>query len=241
MNAIIETNYPPAGRSRARPAQILDPIEHDSPGDERLVTTRRAVCRIATVAAEAGARFQRDGVGIDPMAWMLAPRRMFDGVAPIDACLARGPFLRGVLVHGLALDLDMDPDDLDALFDDEAGDAPVVVNGSDQPGASSALRLRPPPPRLFTATVVCRDGVETVHAFHASLAIEAGEVMRRLHFRIGAASSDAVIVEGFDPTNPMVEAMVAPAIVDMLAQVARNPLSPLAAGLDLNVEQRFHG
>jgi hypothetical protein len=50
-----------------------------------------------------------------------------------------------------------------------------------------------------------------------------------------------VIVEGFDASDPMVEALVAPAVADTLLLVAQDPRSPLAAGLDLNVEQRFYG
>jgi hypothetical protein len=220
-----------------RPIAIIDPIDHDQPGDEAVHATRRAMCRIATVAAEAGARFQREGIGVDPMAWMLAPRAMFGGEAPIDACLRRGPFLRGVLVHGLGLDLDMGAEEVDELLDGDASTLAAAPTGR----VSIPATLPAPAPRLFTATVVSRDGFETVHAFHASLATDDAEVAGRLFCRMGGAAAGAVIVEGFDPSDPMVEALVAPAVAHTLALVADDPASPLAAGLDLNVEQRFLG
>lgn len=242
MNATVHPGSAEWSRSLRGSISTIDPLDHDLPGDEKLITTRRALCRVATVAAEAGARFQREGVGVDPMAWMLAPRSMFDGAAPIDACMLRGPFMRGVLVHGLALDLDMGAEEVDDLLDCDA-DEPVrqrtprtgdIVSVPDNdPGQTGQ--------RLYTATIVSRDGFETVHAFHASLAVDEIEVAGRLFCRIGPASAGAVIAEGFDVSDPMVEALVAPAMADMLLQVAADPLSPLAAGLDLNVEQRFLG
>lgn len=242
MNATIHPGSTDWSRSLRGPIVSIDPLDHDLPGDETLVTTRRALCRVATVAAEAGARFQREGVGIDPMAWMLSPRTMFDGAAPIDACMRRGPFMRGVLVHGLALDLDMGAQEVDDLLDCDA-DEPVRRRAARKGEVVSALDhgLSQSGQRLYTATIVSRDGFETVHAFHASLAVDEAEIAGRLFCRIGPASAGAVIAEGFDVSDPMVEALVAPAVADMLLQVAADPLSPLAAGLDLNVEQRFLG
>lgn len=245
MNATVQCGSAARSPVCDRPIAIIDPIDHDLPGDEAILATRRGMCRIATVAAEAGARFQREGTGIDPMAWMLAPRTMFGGEAPIDACLRRGPFLRGVLVHGLGLDLDMGAEEVDDLLDGDASvlaAAPPARPRRGGPGrAAIPTSLPAPPPRLFTATVVSRDGFETVHAFHASLAVDDAEVAGRLFCRMGGAAADAVIVEGFDASDPMVEALVAPAIAHTLALVADDPASPLAAGLDLNVEQRFLG
>lgn len=245
MTVTIQCGSAARGPGRDRPIATIDPIDHDLPGDEAFLATRRGLCRVATVAAEAGARFQRDGTGVDPMAWMLAPRTMFGGEAPIDACLRRGPFLRGVLVHGLGLDLDMGAEEVDELLD---GDASELAAASPSPprrggkGRSAIPTALPEPSqRLFTATVVSHDGFETVHAFHASLAIDDAEVAGRLFCRIGGAAAGAVIVEGFDASDPMVEALVAPAVAHTLALVAADPTSPLAAGLDLNIEQRFFG
>jgi hypothetical protein len=62
----------------------------------------------------------------------------------------------------------------------------------------------------------------------------------RLRARHGSAIAyDVEISEGFDPAAPMAEALVSPAVADMLAQVAADPGSPLAKGLSVYIEQRF--
>lgn len=235
---------------RAADGVVLDPLDDDHPDDDLIVTTRRALCRVALVATEAAGRFERDGVAHDPMSWMLAPRRLFGGAAAIDACLDRDACMRGVLVHGLGLGLDIDPVALDALtadddWDEDDGTDVVTIfhavdDGSGDGGVSPFEHHRPRG-RLFTATVVANDGFETVQAFHASIASDEAEISGRLFCRMGAASADAVIVEGFDPSDPLVGALVSPAISQTLTLVAENPRSALAAGLDLNVEQRFYG
>ncbi len=85
---------------------MLDPLENDD-DDENVVLTLREIVRIALVASEVGARFQREGIPSDPMAWMLAPRRAFHGAPPIEACASRQDCAKAVLIHGLGLDLDV--------------------------------------------------------------------------------------------------------------------------------------
>ena len=233
---------------------FVDPLDADMPDDEPVVTTRRAISRVALVATEAAGRFQREELRHDPMTWMLAPRALFGGSSAIDACLDRDACLRGVLLHGLSLGLDADPAAIDALADegddqrDGADDQWVV--GDPPSGRPSnvtgkvvemAPRRASPEPRqwLFTATIVADDGFETVHAFHASFAADEEEIAGRLFMRMGPASADAAIVRGFDHTSPIVEALVSQAICDTLMMIDAEPSSPLAAGLDLNIEQRF--
>lgn len=243
-------------------AAFPDPLDHDLPSDDVVVTTRRGMVRMALVATEVASRFQREGVQHDAMAWMLSPRALFDGAAAIDACTDRDACLRGTLLHGLSLGLDAEPGEIDALVDDDGdadGDAidPRGDGGGDLdthrmvaevhrtgggPRHDNVLPLRPkaePAPRLFTATVVADDGFETVHAFHASFAMDEAEIAGRLYMRMGAAAADAAIVRGFDHTSPIVEALVSQAICDTLMMIDAEPSSPLAAGLDLNIEQRF--
>ncbi len=244
-------------------AAFPDPLDHDLPSDDVVVTTRRGMVRMALVATEVASRFQREGVEHDAMAWMLSPRALFDGAAAIDACTNRDACLRGTLLHGLSLGLDAEPAEIDALVDDD-GDAdgeaidPRCDGGGDLdthrlvaeghrtgggPRHDNVLPLRPkaePAPRLFTATVVADDGFETVHAFHASFAMDEAEIAGRLYMRMGAAAADAAIVRGFDHTSPIVEALVSQAICDTLMMIDAEPSSPLAAGLDLNIEQRFY-
>lgn len=250
-------------------AAFPDPLDHDLPSDDVVVTTRRGMVRMALVATEVASRFQREGVQHDAMAWMLSPRALFDGAAAIDACTDRDACLRGTLLHGLSLGLDAEPGEIDALVDDNdvndgndgAADSeaidPRCAGGGDLdahqlvaeghrtgggPRHDNVLPLRPkaePAPRLFTATVVADDGFETVHAFHASFAMDEAEIAGRLYMRMGAAAADAAIVLGFDHTSPIVEALVSQAICDTLMMIDAEPSSPLAAGLDLNIEQRF--
>lgn len=219
---------------------VIDPLDDDLPGDEVVITTRRGICRVALVATEVADRFQREGLRYDAMTWMLAPRRLFGGASAIDACLDRDACLRGVLIHGLSLGLDAEPETVDALTGDDDGDLPDAC-GIDGGNVLSFERPGVGTLRLFTATVVSRADGETIQAFHASLAVDGTEVAGRLYDRIGAASVDALVVEGFDPGNPLVTALVSPAMCDTLELIAGDPGSPLAAGLDIYVEQRFFG
>jgi len=106
-----------------------DPLDDDHADDDCVVLTRRRLVRLALVACETGARFQRDGVRHDPMAWMLAPRRLFGGRTAIDACLELDGCNRAIVLHGLALGLDADEEEIDALLSDEPGDIDGDVDG----------------------------------------------------------------------------------------------------------------
>lgn len=250
MNMIVAKRTrvaaPPALIS-SRALTVMDPLDADDPTDEAVVTTRRAICRVALVATEVAGRFQREAVDHDPMSWMLAPRRLFGGSTALDACLDRDDCLRGVLIHGLALGLDADPEFIDGLTADNdtaIGDDGAVAGPSAGDARENVIPFVPRAEgelRLFTATIVVNDGFEAVHAFHASLATEEAEVAGRLYCRLGAAAADARIVDGFDPADPLVAALVSDAICDTLALIAAEPGSPLADGLDVNIEHRFFG
>lgn len=56
-----------------------DPLDHDMIGDALVITNRRSLLRVALVAAETASRFAPEQMDADPMAWMLSPRRLFDG------------------------------------------------------------------------------------------------------------------------------------------------------------------
>lgn len=218
-----------------------DPLDADETADAAVYTTRRGLTRVALIAAETGARFQREGLAADPMAWMLAPRRLFSGMAAIEACLDRDHFMRGLVLHGLSLGVDAEPGFIDGLTAESGGDFRTDA-GVDGPGLNGRTsKLGRGEMRLFTATVAVHDGRESVQAFHASLATDPAEVADRLARRIGLASMDARITAGFDPTDPLVAALVSEVLCDTLALIAAEPGSPLAAGLDLTIEQRFSG
>lgn len=240
----MEATFPGRGYRAAGPASPFfyeDPLDPDAPTDVATPTTRRALIRLALVAAETGARFQRDGLPHDPMSWLLAPRTLFHGASAIDACLRREDCLRGLLVHALSLGLDADPHAVDALapVDEVDAERPEMPDDDDDDGGHDGDEAGVA--RLFTATVVSRRGSETVQAFHASIATGEAQVAGRLRQRMGTDAIDARIAAGFDATDPLVEALLSPAISDTLTLIAADPISPLAAGLDLNVEQRFIG
>lgn len=225
-----------------------DPIGTDRPSDTVVTTTRRGLCRMAMVAADTATRFQREGLDVDPVAWMLAPRNLFGGAAAIEACLGHEDFMRASLLHGLGLGLDADPADVDALVDDGFdGDGHDVFDVADEDidyaeerEEANGTELRPGDIRLYTASIAhVGDGV-IVHAFHASLARTAREIADRLRHRYGSGmASKATIVSGFRTGGGLVAALVSPLLAEMLRDVAADPSSPIAAGLDLNLEQRF--
>jgi len=108
---------PPAGLLRYE-----DPLDADRADDVAVLATRRSICRVALIASEAGARFQRESAACDPMAWMLAPRRLFGGGAAIEACLDLDHFSRALILHGLGIGMDAEPTDIDGLLDGGGGD-----------------------------------------------------------------------------------------------------------------------
>jgi hypothetical protein len=246
MNALTQTRFTGNGSSSISLPTYEDPTDADEVTDRVVLATSRGLTRLALIAAEAGARFEREGSGQDPMTWMLSPRRLFGGRRALDAVLDRENFMRALLLHGLALGLDADASMIDALAAEEddfegCGEEPQAEARAYQ---SDALRFSLPGQadlRLFTATVVANDGFETVQAFHASLATEEAEVAGRLYCRIGAASAGARIIAGFDPSDPLVAALVSEAMGDTLTLIEAQPGSPIAAGLDVNIEQRFYG
>lgn len=105
------------GRSRAGSATLgwtLDPLS-DQPG-KRVTLDQVSIVRIACVAAETGARLQREGLAVDPIKWMTTPLSMFSDRPPIEACMDKDHCARAFLLHGLGLDLDCDPAVLDELI-----------------------------------------------------------------------------------------------------------------------------
>ncbi|MDH7639982.1 hypothetical protein [Sphingomonas oryzagri] len=220
-----------------------DPMLPDETGDERVGVTRRGLVRLAMVAAEVGARFQREGVAHDPMAWMLSPRAVFDGETAIDACIDLAPAMRAIMLHGLGLGLDATPEEIDDLMaDDEGGeeDGDDVGIGAIDPPSAHVIPLNAGSPRLWTALLVDESDDGIVHAFEAMVAPGPEVARERIRQRHGARiAHGAEIREGFDATQPLAEALVAPAVQDILAMVAVDPASPLAQGLEVTVSQRF--
>ena len=232
----------------ALPPFMIDPLDHDEADDGIVMTTTRGLIRLALVAADTAARFEREAVGHDPVAWMIAPRALFGGRSAIEACTTREDCLRAVLLHGLSIGLDADPMTLDALMadDDEDEDEGEPFDCSDAPHEEDRDdfdhrgRADEERPRLWTSFLVDERAGGTIQAFDAVVAEDRAEAETRLRARHGPAIAEAIeITEGFDPNSPMAEALVSPAVADMLEQVAADPGSPLAKGLSVYIEQRF--
>jgi hypothetical protein len=130
----------PVNRARGRQSAsgpvitYVDPLGQDQPGDPIVTMTERQLIRIVFVAAETGARFERERIDMDPAAWLFAGRRLFHGRAAVMACRERDAFVRALLVHGLSIGLDASPEAVDALV---AEDGKVV-----EPAATRPKRVR---------------------------------------------------------------------------------------------------
>jgi hypothetical protein len=217
-----------------------DPTDPDAPDDDVITTTRRGLCRLAMVAAEVGGRFQREGTSLDPMGWMLAPRNLFNGGAAIQACLRRDDFMRATLLHGLALGLDADPEEIDHLLTDQ--------ECADEGARSETTPSRPPEPsagqvvgpHLFTAVIVHFEEDVSLHAFHAFVTSGTEEVIDLLAERHGhEIAAKALITSGVDMTDPNVSDLVSPSMIRLLRHIESDPEAPFAEGLAINIEQRF--
>jgi hypothetical protein len=234
-------------RATARPLSPTDwthedPLDADAPTDDVVVTTKRGLCRLATLAAEVGGRFQREGSPHDPVAWLLAPRVLFDGSNALDACLDRDAFLRATLLHSLSMGLDADPQELDELLEDDEGpddreENEMSERKDDLPEPFAGLLAGP---FLFSATIEHVDEESQFHAFHASIAADAKTVVERLVARYGSEMvSKAEIVIGFDRHQTIASELVSASTARLLSMIEKDPESDFACGLDVNIEQRF--
>lgn len=114
MTFTIDDKFSPQDPATVSAAWRLDPLEDERGG--YLVVDRVDIIRIACVAAETGARFQRDGLAQDPMDWMLTSSSLFGGRPPIDACRRKDACSLAVLVHGLGLPSNIGAGELNSIF-----------------------------------------------------------------------------------------------------------------------------
>ncbi len=129
---------------------------HDFADDPQHVLADREIARVIIIAAKTGHRFGCEGRDKDPAAWMYAPRRLFSGARPVEACTTRCGFAAAMLLHGTWPDVDMEPEArVELLADTE--DLPAV------PLPQSAL---------FTAKAVTKSTDETRHVFYVLVAVE---------------------------------------------------------------------
>lgn len=107
-----------------------DPLDLDRASDLLISMTNRQLSRILFIAADTAARIQREQSSGDPMAWLFSPRRLFGGLAAVSACKDRDNFIRAIVLHGLSLGFDADPDEIDLLLqdDEDAGELSPAFN-----------------------------------------------------------------------------------------------------------------
>lgn len=224
-------------------ALFPDPLDEDDAADEIVVTTRRAIGRVALVATETATRFNRESIAHDPMSWMFAPRSVFGGAAAVDACLDREACMRGILVHGLGLGLDADPGAVDALlagdddFDEHEfrylyGDRFVGRGKPDRGRSSRAARVR-----MYTATIVATRDNKMSLIFHASLARDATEVRTRLAGRFGPDVADLADIRlGVHIASPPVVALVPEPVIELIRRMERDSGKPHARTFSVDIE-----
>lgn len=206
------------------------------PNAHRMSWRRSDLLRIAATAAETGARFVRERVDVQPMAWLASPKRLLCGRTPLDACRTPEGFRRVAVLHELSLGLDAAPASVAKINLETLGGwygtPPGIVFASraDDDFSSS----------LYNASIVHEDERGCFQIYAAMIARNASEVRRRLRARLGGLlENEATVRLGFDWSEPLACAMVSSAVADILMQAAEDPTSPIAIGLDFQVEQRF--
>lgn len=210
--------------------QFPDPLDIDEANDELVFTTRRAIGRVALVATEAANRFYRESIPHDPMAWMFAPRKIFEGGSAIDACLSRDDCMRAILVHGLGLGLDIERGAIDILLaseeeedtgSDEQYIHPWFIQDYSEPHHRRKTPRKSSRLRLYTATIVDTRDNRMLQAFHASVARNIGEVQARLAGRFGCDIAEAADIRvGIHPASPLVVSLVPTPVLEMLKALA---------------------
>jgi hypothetical protein len=172
---------------------LFDPLEADDRADVPVLTTERRLRRLAIVAADTGARFERERIVHDPVAWLLAPRLLFDGRRAIDACQDRTGFLRATLLNGLSLGLDANPDEVDDLADDGNGNG----NGDEAPARShsTVMDAALAEPRFFACSIDSLDCLAGGAVVWLMIAVDEGAARERLRECYGFPAERAVVWE----------------------------------------------
>lgn len=201
-----------------------------------------ADARLLYVAAETGARFVRDRAASNALDWLLTRRALFDGRSAAESCREAESFRRAVVVHGLSLSLDVDPESIRGFpahhFLSLAEQAQLL------PDPRRGPRCTRPRPcgrlELYTCSVSAELNEGHIQIFCAMMAQSPQEVRARLRQRYGSLIEDEAQVRlGFDWSEPLACAMVSEAMAHVLTIAAAEPASSLARGLDFQVEQRF--
>lgn len=221
-----------AGRGQRR---TEGPDVHPPASSEKLLPN----IRLAYVAAETGARFVRDRLSGEPLDWLLSSDRLFGGERVLDACQRPEGFRRAVVLHGLGLPFQLEPELIAGIPAEDF----VTVTG--RPCTISAIASKVqfeefPVPGLYCCSISASADTGHIQIFCAMIASGPDVVRRRLRQRFGARlEEEAVVRLGFDWSEPIACAMVSDAMAHVLSIAASDPASAFAEGLDFHVEQRF--
>jgi hypothetical protein len=231
------------------PWSWYDPLGDDAADDARVETSKRGLVRLALAAAQVGARFERDGVDVDPAAWLLAPRRVFDGECAIEACVDLAPFRRCVMLHapGVDVGMDADPEDLDRVLENEPAAQAEMSSARrprrDRSGLPFSFAQTDGAgwsgPRLYSCSMTRVEPGARVATFVAGVAPDERDFRRRLFERFGAmAALNPDVRVGFDQYDPVVATLVSERLADWLAMVSAEPFRCGDSDFEVVVEHR---
>jgi len=213
-----------------------DPLQEDDVDDVAVSVTRRGLARIALVASEVGASFDRCDTALDPMEWMSAPRRLFGGAAAMDACLDLGDCLRAILLHQLDAGPDADSATIEALLEDEDDDGRVMPPRQGyrlKPDATSSEVTEPYSSRMpFRDDILRTWGLEPLTA----PPVEDRRCAFVAQYGMTIARAEC-IAERSGRTGPHPKALVSQVLVDARGFASLDPRSPMASGQRVEVRQ----
>lgn len=226
-----------APRLTAEMTRYADPLALDAARDTTISLSDRHLSRLLLLTGEIGRRFERERRDTEPAAWMYAPRVLFGGRNAVEACSQRGRFLDAMLLHKVTPLLDMHPEDMATLvYPDDEANVPECGSTASFVSPSEPADV----PALFCASIVEEDAKGTRHIFYATLAPTDDHMYLELRGRFGIRLADLALVEkGFDPSKPVAASLLSEAMSAILEDVAQNPESALAEGLEVCLEQRF--
>lgn len=176
------------------------------------------------------------------MEWLLTEKRFLDRRAPIDACANREGYRRAMLLHGLELGFDIEPDCLARIPLEEVDDTSLTRRLLTLPAYRSPRHDfdSGAPLALYSSYIDAVNENGHIQIFSAMIARSTRDVRRRLKVRFGPFLEDHAKVKlGFDPSEPIACALVSDATAQILSLVDADPTGELASGFDFVVEQRF--
>jgi hypothetical protein len=215
---------------------LPDPFEDDG---EAAGDVRRRLLRLAIVAAGTAQRFARDGIADDPVAWMLSPRRAFEGRCALEACLELRGFHRAIVLNapGVDVGLDADPDLLDDLSPETRGRRGRARKIEVMPPASGGAG-RGGRPTLHTASFVIDSGERQLAVFAAAICADETAFRYRVFERYGLpVALEISVVRGIVAKDRLVRTLVSDAAAERLLLLDADGASG-GQSFELLVEER---